>query len=223
MTSHEATSASKPPLFDGTNFSFWRIRMRTYLMALGADVWYVVETRYTRPVVLASKDDKLEFIFNAKGMNAILNGLAEVEFVKVTHLDTTKGMWDKLINNYEGNEKVKDAKLQTYRLKFEQLKMNEYETISKYFLRVEEFLNAMKGPHQKKDQNSDDEKKYKYKKYNKKKSLVANNDNSSEDTDSDSSCENKANDFILMAKEDYDNKITGSDANDEEVVVDLEG
>jgi hypothetical protein len=26
-----------------------------------------------------------------------------------------------------------------------------------------------------------------------------------------------------MAKEDYDNKITGSDANDEEVVVDLEG
>jgi hypothetical protein len=28
---------------------------------------------------------------------------------------------------------------------------------------------------------------------------------------------------MLMAKEDYDNKSTGSDANDEEVVVDLEG
>jgi hypothetical protein len=338
MTSHEGTSASKPPLFDGTNFSFWKIRMRTYLMALGADVWDVVETGYTKPVVLASKDDKLEFSFNAKGMNAILNGLAEAEFVKVMHLDTAKAMWDKLINSYEGNEKVKDAKLQTYRLKFEQLKMNEDETISKYFLRVEELVNAMKGlgekfddsllvqkilrslpdkfnpkvsaieelndlktlsidqllgtltayemrinkdksstreasfkadkntdselddieakfvrrlkkgsgkyqgklpfkcfncgkighfaskcPHQKKDQNSDDEKKYKYKKYNKKKSLVANNDNSSEDTDSDSSCEDKANDFMLMAKEDYDNKSTGSDENDEEAVVDLEG
>jgi hypothetical protein len=254
------------------------------------------------------------------------------------HLDTTKGMWDKLINNYEGNEKVKDVKLQIYRLKFEQLKMNEDETISKYFLRVEELVNAMKGLgekfddsllvqkilrslpnkfnpkvsvieelndlktlsidqllgtltayemrinkdksntreasfkadkntnselddieakfvrrlkkgsgkyqgklpfkcfncgkighfvskclHQKKDQNSDDEKKYKYKKYNKKKSLVANNDNSSEDTDSDSSCENKANDFMLMAKEYYDNKIIGIDDNDEEAVVDLEG
>jgi hypothetical protein len=338
MTSHEGTSASKPPLFDGTNFAFWKIRMRTYLMALGADVWDVVETGYTKPVVLASKDDKLEFSFNAKGMNAILNGLAEAEFVKVMHLDTAKAMWDKLISSYEGNEKVKDAKLQTYRLKFEQLKMNEDETISKYFLRVEELVNAMKGlgekfddsllvqnilrslpdkfnpkvsaieelndlktlsidqllgtltayemrinkdksstreasfkadkntdselddieakfvrrlkkgsgkyqgklpfkcfncgkighfaskcPHQKKDQNSDDEKKYKYKKYNKKKSLVANNDNSSEDTDSDSSCEDKANDFMLMAKEDYDNKSTGSDDNDEEDVVDLEG
>jgi hypothetical protein len=338
MTSHEGTSASNPPLFDGTNFAFWKIRMRTYLMALGVDVWDVVETGYTNPVVLASKDDKLEFSFNAKGMNAILNGLVEAEFVKVMHLDTAKEMWDKLISSYEGNEKVKDAKLQTYRLKFEQPKMNEDETISKYFLRVEEHVNSMKGlgenfddsllvqkilrslpekfnpkvstieelndlknlsidqllgtltayemrinkdksstreayfkadknidsilddieakfvrrlkkgsgkyqgklpfkcfncgkighfaskcPHQKKDQNSDDEKKYKYKKYNKKKSLVANNDNSSEDIDSDTSCEDKANDFMLMAKEDNDNKSTGSDDNDEEVVVDLEG
>jgi hypothetical protein len=81
--------------------------------------------------VLANKDDKLEFIFNTKGMDAILNGLVEAEFVKVMHLDTTKAMWDKLINNYEGNEKVKEAKRQTYILKFEQLKMNEDETISK--------------------------------------------------------------------------------------------
>jgi hypothetical protein len=145
MTSHEGTSASKPPLFDGTNFAFWKIRMRTYLMALGADVWDVVETGYTKPVVLANKDDKLEFSFNAKGMNAILNGLAEAEFVKVMHLNTAKEMWDKLINSYEGNEKVKGVKLQTYRLKFEQLKMNEDEAISKYFLRVEELVNAMKG------------------------------------------------------------------------------
>ena len=61
MTIHEGTSASKPPLFDGTNFAFWKIRIRTYLMALGADVWDVVETGYTNPVVLANKDDKLEF------------------------------------------------------------------------------------------------------------------------------------------------------------------
>ena len=37
-----------------------------------------------------------------------------------------------------------------------------------------------KCPHQKKDQNSDDEKKYKFKKYSKKKSLCANNENSSQ-------------------------------------------
>jgi hypothetical protein len=35
----------------------------------------VVETGYVKPVVLASKDDKLEFNSNAKAMNAILSGL----------------------------------------------------------------------------------------------------------------------------------------------------
>jgi hypothetical protein len=145
MTSHEGTSANKPPLFDGTNFAFWKVRMRTYLMALGVDFWDVVETGYIKPVVLVSKDDKLEFSFNAKGMNVILNGLAEAEFVKVMHLQTAKEMWDKLISNYEGNEKVKYVKLQTFKLKFEQIKMNEDETVSKYFLRVEELVNAMKG------------------------------------------------------------------------------
>ena len=78
-------------------------------------------------------------------MNDIQSGLAKATFVIVMHLESTKDMWDKLVRSYEGNENVKDAKLQTYRLKFEQLKMNEDETVSKYFLRIEEIVNAMKG------------------------------------------------------------------------------
>jgi hypothetical protein len=338
MSSHEGNSTNKAPLFNGTNFAFWKVRMRTYIMALGADVWDVVDTGYVKPVVLANKDDKLEFSFNAKAMNAILSGLAEEEFVKVMHLETAKEMWDKLINSYEGNEKVKDAKLQTYKIQFEQLKMKEDETIGKYFLRIEEMVNAMKAlgetigepslvqkilrslpdrfnpkvsaieelndlktlqfdqllgtltayemrivkdkptsreasfkadknedsepdeieekfvkrlkkgsgkykgklpfkffncgrighfadkcPHKKHDQNYEGEEKHKSRRFDKKKSLCVNNDDSSEDTDSDSSYEDKVNDFMLMDKENYDNKSTGSDENDEEVVVDMEG
>ena len=66
MTSYEGTSSNKVPLFDGTNFAFWKVRMRTYIMSLGADVWHVVETGYVKPVVLASRDDKLEFSVNVK-------------------------------------------------------------------------------------------------------------------------------------------------------------
>jgi hypothetical protein len=90
-------------------------------MSLATDVWDVVDIGYAKLVVLANKDDKVEFNFNAKAMNAILSGLAEEEFVKVMHLETAKEMWDKLIINYEGNEKVKEAKIQTYRVKFEKL------------------------------------------------------------------------------------------------------
>jgi hypothetical protein len=101
MKIHEGTSRNKPPLFDGTNFAFWKVRMRTYIMALGVDVCDVVETGYTKPIVLASKDDKIEFSFNAKVTNAILSGLVESKFVKVMHLESAKEMWNKLISSYE--------------------------------------------------------------------------------------------------------------------------
>ncbi len=70
MTCHEG-STNKAHMFDGTNFSFWKVRMRTYLMSLGANVWEVVKTRYAKPILLASKDDNLEFNFNSKEMNDI--------------------------------------------------------------------------------------------------------------------------------------------------------
>jgi hypothetical protein len=46
-------------LFNGTNFAFWKVRMRTYIMALVADVWDLVDTSYVKPVVLANKDEKI--------------------------------------------------------------------------------------------------------------------------------------------------------------------
>jgi hypothetical protein len=51
----------------------------------------------------------------------------------------------KTLNIYEGDDKFKGAKLQTYRAQFEQLKMKEYEDIEAYFLRVDEVVNAIKG------------------------------------------------------------------------------
>jgi hypothetical protein len=82
---------------------------------------------------------------------------------------------------------------------------------------------ANKCPHKKKERNFEGEEKYKYKRFDRNKSLCVNNDDSSKDTDSDSSYYDKVNEFMLMAKEDYDNKNIGSDDNDEEAVVELEG
>ena len=93
--------------------------------------------------------------------------------------------------------------------------------------RIGHFAN--KCPHKGKDQTCDDEEKYKhinlFKENNfKKKSLCVNNDDDpSVDEDNDSSIEDKLNDFILMSKEDYDNKSTESEANEEEAMVDMEG
>jgi hypothetical protein len=54
-------------------------------------------------------------------------------------------------------------------------------------------LFASKFPHKKQDQNFEGENRYKPNRFGKKKSLCVNNDDSSEDTYSDSSCEDNIN------------------------------
>jgi hypothetical protein len=71
---------------------------------------------------------------NSKAKNALLNGLNDTIFTKVAHCKSAKDIWDKLRNIYEGDSKFKEAKLQTYRGQFEQLKMKKDENIAAYFL-----------------------------------------------------------------------------------------
>jgi hypothetical protein len=82
---------------------------------------------------------------NSKAKNALLNGLSETIFTKVARCKSTKEIWDKLQNIYEGDSKVKATKLQTYRGQFEQLKMKEDENIATFFLRVDETINEIIG------------------------------------------------------------------------------
>jgi hypothetical protein len=91
------------------------------------------------------KDGKKLEENNSRATSALLNGLSKSIYTKVMHCDSAKDIWVKLKNVYEGDEKVKEAKLQIFREKFEQLKMNEDENIVSYFLRVDEVVNNIKG------------------------------------------------------------------------------
>jgi hypothetical protein len=82
---------------------------------------------------------------NSRATSALLNGLTKSIYTKVMHCDFVKDIWDKLKNIYEGDEKFKEAKLQIFKAKFEQLKMNEDEDITAYFPRVDEVVNGIKG------------------------------------------------------------------------------
>lgn len=59
--------------------------------------------------------------------------------------DSAKEVWDKLVSLYNGDSKVKKAKLQTHRRQFESLKMDDKEHIASLFLRVAGVVNSLKG------------------------------------------------------------------------------
>jgi hypothetical protein len=114
----ESTSLYKNgiPQFDGQKYAFWSIRMKTYIQAQGFQVWQSIVDGYTAPTVPPTNEKAVKLgENNSKATNALLNGLSDTVFTKVAHCKSTKEIWDKLRNIYEGDTKVKEAKLQTYR------------------------------------------------------------------------------------------------------------
>ena len=72
---------------------------------------------------------KEKYGIDARAKDPIINGLIEYVYLKVLSCKTSKEVWDKLEKIYAGDSNVKEAKLQIYREKIEQLKMKEYENI----------------------------------------------------------------------------------------------
>lgn len=72
-------------------------------------------------------------------------GLVDNKMTKVMTCTSAKEIWDKLKSIHEGDVKIKEAKLQTHRAKFEGLKMNGDESIEEYMHRVNEIVNSIRG------------------------------------------------------------------------------
>ena len=108
MSNQESVGSIRPPIFDGSNFVYWKIRTTTYLQSLGTDVWEIVEGGYTFliaiPIDTAGKN---QYETNAKVVNILLGSLSQSEFVKVMQLKSAKEIWDKIVQSYEGDSQVK--------------------------------------------------------------------------------------------------------------------
>eukprot|EP00253_Pinus_taeda_P023507 PITA_23507 len=123
MSNYEKEASIRPPIFDGSNFVYWKVRITTYLQSLGIEVWDIIETGYTFPSSTPTDTaSKKQYETNAKAVNTLLGSPSQSEFVK-----------------------VKQAKLQTLRIQYENLKMHNDESVANYFLRIDEIVNCMKN------------------------------------------------------------------------------
>ena len=75
-----------PPLFDGTNYVYWKVRMR-------ALVWQVVEIGWTKPTEAPTDYDDAKIKaanFNNKALNALFSAITNEEFKKISSTETAK-------------------------------------------------------------------------------------------------------------------------------------
>ena len=136
-------SRNAPPYFDGSNYAFWKVRMRAFLCSIDELVWDAVGIGWTRPEAAKSTWDKAALATsnaNSKALDAIFCGVSPDEFHRISHITVAKEAWEILETTYEGMKKVKDTKLQMLTIRFEELKMSEDESFDSFYSKQNEVV-----------------------------------------------------------------------------------
>ena len=82
-----------PTLFVGTNYAYWKVRMRDFLQSLDENVWQVVEIGWTKPKEAPADWDEAkikEANFNSRALNALFGAVTNEEFKKISPTETAK-------------------------------------------------------------------------------------------------------------------------------------
>ncbi|CAM8978738.1 unnamed protein product [Rhodiola kirilowii] len=153
MDLREGQNITRPPLLERNKYRYWRVRMKAFLKSQDESVWEAVENGWTHPVTteagkvnLLAKDKWTEIqkdaeAANSKAMNAIFSGVDGKNFKVISTCGIAKKAWDILQTAHEGTTKVKISRMEMVTSKFENLRIQEDETITDFNTRVLDISN----------------------------------------------------------------------------------
>src|SRR3954469_6538239 len=110
---------SRPPVFDGENFEYWKDRLESYFLCLDGDLCDLLVDGYRHPVIARgvkmsrqemSDDQKKQFKNHHKLRTILLNAISHAEYEKITNKETAYNIFESLKMTHEGNAQVKEIK-----------------------------------------------------------------------------------------------------------------
>ncbi|KAK2402591.1 gag-protease polyprotein [Trifolium repens] len=148
-------SINRPPVLDGSNYDYWKARMVAFLKSMDQKAWRAIITGWNHPIITAadgstslkgvadwSLEEETEASGNSKALNAIFNGVDENMFKLINTCTEAKQAWEILQTAHEGTSKVRMSNLQLLATKFENLRMEDEETISQFNTRIRDIANS---------------------------------------------------------------------------------
>ncbi|VFQ64076.1 unnamed protein product [Cuscuta campestris] len=151
----EGQSTSRPPLFDGTNYTYWKERMRIYIRSTNFQLWLVIKNGKETPMKKVGEKlvPKTEDEFDAedikkvenyaKAINMLYCAVNPDDYRKISCCTTANEMWDKLEVTYEGTDQVREAKIVFLTQEYEMFRMKEGEKIDDMFNRFSKIINDL--------------------------------------------------------------------------------
>ncbi|KAJ8759666.1 hypothetical protein K2173_009753 [Erythroxylum novogranatense] len=137
-----------PVILTGENFHIWSVKMQAYLEAF--DLWEtVIEDKPTpalpaNPPLAQIKYHSEEKAKKSKAKSLIQNLVADSVFYRIMACKTVKEAWDKLKEEYQGNDRTRQMQILNLKREFDTLNMQEDETIGKYADRISIIVNNIK-------------------------------------------------------------------------------
>ena len=130
------------PVFDGTDYTYWKARMQAYLESVDPIAWSVTVDGYpgTEPpnagLVKA----------NAKAKNILFEGITKNVFSRINSSGTAHQIWNSICAIHEGSKDVKEERFHILKSQLESLKMLPHERANDVYARMHvlvERINAL--------------------------------------------------------------------------------
>ncbi|XP_027774342.1 uncharacterized protein LOC114078040 [Solanum pennellii] len=156
-TPQEGASQTRPPLFNGKYYGWWKNRMMDHLIGENPDLWGVILDGPTIPMKTATDgitkipkerkewnaEDKLAIQNNAKAKKILICGIGPDEYNRISSCQDAKAIWETLQTAHEGTTQVKKSKIDNLNRQYELFRMAEGETIQDMHTRFTSIINEM--------------------------------------------------------------------------------
>src|SRR6266511_831258 len=132
------------PTFDGSDYPYWKNKMRMHLEAIDNDLWYVVENGVPTITPTVNIADVKRFKqLDSQAKNIICGHLSKGQYGKVSALETTKLIWDRLSKVNEGVSTQRDSRIDVLHNLFNCFKRNDNENVQLTFDRLTDITNEL--------------------------------------------------------------------------------
>ena len=138
--------STKPCIFDGVDFQFWKAKMKAYIMAQSYAIWEKV----AKPYVLLADDaitpaNLVHVENNYKARNFIIQGLQRSDVDRVSHLASAHEVWNALCSYHEGSNSVKEVRQDMYKKEYMRFEMKTGESLDEFFARFNKILSNLRA------------------------------------------------------------------------------
>jgi hypothetical protein len=134
------------PIFDGTDYPYWKDKMMRNIISIDLNAWNIVENG----VMVLDKDnlteaEKKDLMIDNQVWLFITNHLVPNKYHEVKNIASAKGVWEYLEKIGEGKSTQKEARVDILRSKFHRFKRHEGEKVNSIYNRLVALANELES------------------------------------------------------------------------------